>query len=87
MAHAPTSAGTVGSPAQPVVRKIGVADLWDALARGRDDFLATPTQLVFLGIIYPLIGLVAATAAAGGDLLPLFYPLGAGPAEGRRRLS
>jgi uncharacterized membrane protein len=78
MAHAPTTAGMVGDPAHPIVRKIGVSDLRDALAKGIDDFLATPTQLVFLGIIYPLIGLVAATAAAGGDLLPLFYPLVAG---------
>jgi uncharacterized membrane protein len=62
----------------PVVRRIGVADLRDALARGYDDFMAMPTQLVFLGVIYPLIGLVAARAASGGDLLPLFFPLVAG---------
>jgi uncharacterized membrane protein len=60
------------------VRRIGVPDLRDALARGYADFMATPTQLVFLGIIYPLVGLVAARAAAGGDLLPLFYPMVAG---------
>jgi uncharacterized membrane protein len=40
--------------------------------------MAIPTQLVFLGIIYPLIGLVAARAASGGDVLPLLYPLVAG---------
>jgi uncharacterized membrane protein len=55
-----------------------LSDLRNALVRGYDDFMATPTQLVFLGIIYPLVGLVAARAAAGGDLLPLFYPLVAG---------
>jgi uncharacterized membrane protein len=63
---------------EPAVRRIGVPDLRDALRRGYADFMATPTQLVFLGILYPVIGLVAARAAAGGDLLPLFYPLIAG---------
>ena len=35
------------SPAQPIVRKIGVADLRDVLARGYADFDAYPTHLVF----------------------------------------
>lgn len=53
-------------------------DRSDALARGWADFMATPTQLMFLGVIYPLVGLVAARAAAGGAMLPLFYPMVAG---------
>jgi len=62
----------------PTVRKVRVADLKDALAEGYADFMVAPTQLLFLGVIYPLIGIVAARAASGGDLLPLFYPLVAG---------
>ena len=62
----------------PAVRRIGIPDLRDALARGYADFMATPTQLIFLGVIYPLVGLVAARAASGGPLLPLFYPMVAG---------
>ena len=41
------------TPAYPIVRKIGPADLKDALAKGVDDFWAMPTSLVFLGLIYP----------------------------------
>jgi uncharacterized membrane protein len=78
MANAPTTTTLLEGQTEPAVRKIGVADLRDALARGYDDFMATPTQLVFLGIIYPVIGLVAARAASGGALLPLLYPLIAG---------
>jgi uncharacterized membrane protein len=78
MANASTTADVVTRHAEPVVRRIGVADLKDALARGYDDFMAIPTQLVFLGIFYPLIGLVAARAASGGNVLPLLYPLVAG---------
>jgi uncharacterized membrane protein len=78
MANAPTTTTFLEGQTEPTVRKIGVADLRDALARGYDDFMATPTQLVFLGVIYPVIGLVAARAASGGALLPLLYPLVAG---------
>ena len=62
----------------PQVRRIGLPDLQMALRQGWDDFLAIPTQLVFLGILYPIIGIVAARAAEGGGLLPLLFPLVAG---------
>ncbi len=35
--------GSDASPALPVVRKIGMMDLKDALAKGIDDFQAFPT--------------------------------------------
>ncbi|MBP2298636.1 DUF2189 domain-containing protein [Azospirillum picis] len=60
------------------IRPIDAGMLLDALALGWRDFLAAPTQLLFLGIIYPLVGLVAARVSFGGDLMPLFYPLVAG---------
>jgi uncharacterized membrane protein len=63
---------------EPAVRRIGVSDLREALRRGWADFMATPTQLIFLGVIYVLIGLVEARIAAEGELLPLFYPIVAG---------
>lgn len=78
MANISASKGMLAGHDEPAIHRIGLSDLRDALARGYDDFMATPTQLVFLGIIYPLVGLVAARAAAGGDLLPLFYPMVAG---------
>lgn len=61
------------------VCRIGAADLRDALRQGWNDFAAIPTQLVFLSIVYPVVGLVAARAAAGYDLVvPLLFPLVAG---------
>ena len=62
----------------PAVRRIGFADLQAALAEGWRDFLAIPTQLVFLCILYPIIRLVAARVAVGSNLLPLVFPLVAG---------
>lgn len=59
----------------PAIRRIGTDAVWRALRQGWQDFMANPTQLVFLAIIYPIIGLVAAAAAAGRDLTPLVWPL------------
>ena len=59
--------------AYPIVRKIGLADLKDALAKGVDDFWAIPTSLVFLGLIYPIVGMCLA-----GYALPLLFPLMSG---------
>lgn len=76
-ADTPTLANAAGGPPL-AVRRIGLGDLKDALAKGYDDFMAAPTQLVFIGLIYPIVGLLAARAASGGPLLPLLYPLVAG---------
>jgi len=46
-------AGPDATAVYPSVRKIGPADLKDVLAKGIDDFLAMPSSLVFLGMIYP----------------------------------
>lgn len=78
MAHGIGTAGTGTALDEPAIRRIGVEDLRHALRRGVDDFLATPTQLVFLCILYPIIGLMLAVAAAQGDLFQLIYPMVAG---------
>jgi uncharacterized membrane protein len=62
----------------PKVRTIGLADLKQALARGFDDFRAMPTHVVFLSLLYPLVGLALGSATFGYDLVPLLYPLVAG---------
>lgn len=61
--------------ADPAIRTITPADLRDVLVKGVEDFLATPTQLIFLCIIYPIVGVVFAGIAAGYDLMPLVYPM------------
>lgn len=74
--HLLLGAGT--APAQLAVRRIGVADLKAALRAGADDFLAMPTHALFLGAIYPIVGLLLARLAFGYSILPLLYPLAAG---------
>jgi uncharacterized membrane protein len=71
-------AGSSASPAPPVVRKIALRDLKDALVAGIDDFRAFPTHVIFLSIIYPIIGLVLAGFTLSHDVLHLMFPLAAG---------
>jgi uncharacterized membrane protein len=64
--------------AVPVARKIEVADLWDALKKGMADVGATRDDILFIGLIYPVAGLVMARLAFSQDLLPLVFPLASG---------
>jgi uncharacterized membrane protein len=59
------------SMAYPIVRKIGPSDLKQALAEGLDDFLAKRSHLVFLGLIYPLVGIGLVVGASPQLIFPL----------------
>lgn len=65
------------SPA-PTVRRIGTDALRAALTRGLADFGAYRTDVIFICIVYPVVGLVLARLAWGRDLLPLLFPLASG---------
>lgn len=62
----------------PIVRHITVDDIRDALRSGLADFGANRTDVIFLCLIYPLVGVIFARVAAGGSLLPLLFPLASG---------
>lgn len=64
--------------ALPVVRKLSVSDLKDALRMGIEDFRAMPTHVVFLCLIYPVAGLLLVGATFESGLIPYAYPLAAG---------
>lgn len=78
MAHSHVLLGAADGPAALTIRRIRIADLQDALAKGIDDFYAMPTHAIFLCAVYPIIGLVLARFAFGYSILPLIYPLAAG---------
>jgi uncharacterized membrane protein len=64
--------------AVPAIRRIGASDLWDALRKGMADVGAIRDDVLFIGLIYPLAGLVLARLAFSLDLLPLVFPLASG---------
>jgi len=78
MAFSHLLVGASPYPVHPAIRRIGPADLRDALSRGLDDFLAMPSHAVFLCVIYPLLGLFLISVASGYEMLPLAFPLAAG---------
>ncbi len=60
------------------VRQIGLSDLVDALRKGWADFMAKPSHIIFLGLIYPVAGLLLAQLSINNNVLPLLFPLLAG---------
>lgn len=78
MASSNVLVGAGATPARITIRRIGIADLGDALRRGLDDFLAMPTHAIFLCLIYPVVGIVLARLAFGYSVLPLIFPLASG---------
>ncbi|CAM5642379.1 hypothetical protein MAUB1S_11067 [Mycolicibacterium aubagnense] len=59
----------------PTVRRITISDLFDALKRGAEDFWAKPSHYVFLGLIYPIVGLILTEWSSGTNAIQLIYPL------------
>lgn len=64
--------------ALPAVQRIAAADLRDVLRRGVEDFGAYRTDVIFLCLLYPVIGLVLARMALGYGMVPLLFPLVSG---------
>jgi uncharacterized membrane protein len=62
----------------PAIQKIGLADVKAALRQGLEDFFAGRTDVIFLCLIYPVVGLFVAAVTAQGALLPLLFPLASG---------
>jgi uncharacterized membrane protein len=79
MANFHVYAGADGRVDRPAIRKIGFADLFDALRLGLDDFMAKPSHIIFLCVVYPLVGVVlAAWTSSDGGALPMLFPLMSG---------
>jgi uncharacterized membrane protein len=64
--------------AVPAVQRITAADLRDVLRRGFEDFGAYRTDVIFLCLLYPLVGLVLARMIWGYGMVPLIFPLVSG---------
>jgi uncharacterized membrane protein len=64
--------------APPAVRRITTQDLWAALRAGVADLGAVRDDVLFIGIVYPLAGLILARFLFSQNLIPLAFPLIAG---------
>lgn len=66
-----------GTPQEPMprVRPLTLGDLGTALRLGLDDFAALRSDVVFICLLYPVIGGALAWVAFQHELLPLLFPL------------
>jgi uncharacterized membrane protein len=64
--------------ALPAVRRIRTSDLRAALIRGLADFEAYRSDVIFICLIYPLVGILLAWLSFGYHFLPLLFPLASG---------
>lgn len=62
----------------PAIRRIGTSDIRDALTLGWQDFLAKPSHVIFIALMYPLAGVFLARLTVSYDVFPLLFPLMAG---------
>jgi uncharacterized membrane protein len=62
----------------PSVCNLKATDLRDALVKGLDDLGAYRTDVIFLCLIYPLVGIALAWVTFGYETLPLLFPLASG---------
>lgn len=62
----------------PAVQRITAADLRDVLRRGFEDFGAYRTDVIFLCLLYPVVGLVLSRLIWGYGMVPLLFPLASG---------
>lgn len=64
--------------AHPEVRKLTIDDLRTALRKGIEDFQAFRTDVLFLCLIYPLVGILLAWSTFEYRALPLLAPIAFG---------
>ena len=62
----------------PAIQRIKREDLWDVLHEGFDDFGAYRTDVIFLCLLYPIIGLILSRMILGYGMVPLVFPLASG---------
>ena len=70
--------GGIAHLAAPRTRRLHMGDIGDALRAGWADFKACRTDVMFLVLIYPVIGLVLMAMGFDRNLIPLIFPLMAG---------
>jgi uncharacterized membrane protein len=70
--------GDAGEVEMPRIRHLAVRDLREVLRKGVEDFGACRTDVAFLCVFYPIIGILLAWIAFDRNLLPLLFPVMSG---------
>ena len=78
MAYFPIYIGEDAAAAVPVIRRIELKDIREALQGGVNDFWAMPSHAAFLALVYPLCGMILAYGPSYQNALQLLFPLASG---------
>ncbi len=62
----------------PHIQKLQIEDLFVALALGLRDFLSMRSDVLFLVVLYPFMGIALSLMAFNEGLLPMIFPMAAG---------
>lgn len=62
----------------PAVQRITASDLKEVLRQGFEDFGAYRTDVIFLCLLYPIVGLILSRMIWGYGMVPLLFPLASG---------
>ncbi len=77
--HHPPMAANDAAPTDALpVNEIGIADIKNALRQGYSDFMAQPSHLLFIALIYPIAGVLLARLTVSYNIFPLLFPLASG---------
>jgi uncharacterized membrane protein len=71
-------AGEEAGAGEVRLRRISVGDIREVLAKGLEDFKANRSDVVFLCIVYPILGFALAKLAVENEMLPMLFPLASG---------
>ncbi len=63
---------------RPKIHRIAASDLTGVLAAGFADFAACRTDVLFIGLLYPIIGLILEQLAFGQNWTHLLFPIASG---------
>lgn len=67
-----------GGAAEPAVQTLTLQDIRDSLSKGMEDFAAARADVMFICLLYPVIGVILAGVGFNTNLLPLLFPVAAG---------
>ena len=87
MANFHVIAGAGDKVDMPMIRRIELTELFDALRLGAADFWEKPSHYALLALIYPIIGIVLTVWMNGFYTWPLLYPLIGGFADDAQELT
>lgn len=79
--HIGSVAGRVGHgdpDALPGVRHLAVRDLREVLRKGVEDFAACRSDVLFLALLYPVVGILLVWMTLDRSLVPLLFPVMSG---------